>query len=228
MLVSPFLAFGGVSTEDTGHPLHEYAMLNPTRYHRFWDDFDSYTAADWVVTETGSATQVIADENGGVLLITNAAADNDASFQQWAAETFKLISDRRLFFQARFKLSDVTQSDAVIGLQITDTSPLAVSDGLFFLKTDGAATIDFVSTKNSVSTTLSAIATLTNDTFVEVAFAFDGQDQVRVFVDEKNLGTIATNNIPTDEELTVSFGVQNGAAAAKTMSLDYIFCAAQR
>ena len=33
---------------------------------------------------------------------------------------------------------------------------------------------------------------------------------------------------PDDEELTVSFGIQNGAAAAKTMTLDYIIAAVER
>ena len=29
-------------------------------------------------------------------------------------------------------------------------------------------------------------------------------------------------NAPDDEELTLSFGIQNGAAAAKTLSVDYV------
>lgn len=29
-------------------------------------------------------------------------------------------------------------------------------------------------------------------------------------------------NLPDDEELTVSFGIQNGEAAAKTLAIDYI------
>jgi hypothetical protein len=34
--------------------------------------------------------------------------------------------------------------------------------------------------------------------------------------------TSVLTNLPDDEELTVSFGIQNGAAAAKTLSVDYI------
>lgn len=40
--------------------------------------------------------------------------------------------------------------------------------------------------------------------------------------------TLATTNLPDDEELTVSFGIQNGAAAAKTMSVDYIMAVKER
>ena len=35
-------------------------------------------------------------------------------------------------------------------------------------------------------------------------------------------------NVTDDEDLTISFGIQNGAAAAKTMTVDYIFAAVER
>ena len=35
-------------------------------------------------------------------------------------------------------------------------------------------------------------------------------------------------NLPDDEELTISFGIQNGAAAAKTMTVDYVFASKER
>ena len=40
--------------------------------------------------------------------------------------------------------------------------------------------------------------------------------------------TDAVDKIPDNEELTVSFGIQNGAAAAKTMTVDYVFAAVER
>ena len=35
-------------------------------------------------------------------------------------------------------------------------------------------------------------------------------------------------NAPDDEELAVSFGIQNGAAAAKVMTMDYISAGKER
>jgi hypothetical protein len=41
-------------------------------------------------------------------------------------------------------------------------------------------------------------------------------------------GAVATTNLPDDEDLTVSFALQNGEAVAKTMTVDYIFVAKER
>lgn len=222
----------GVSTVGVGDPLYEMKVPDPTAYHTFFDDFDRFTAADWTITTTeaggGDASEALSDADGGVLLITNDAADNDADFFQLAAETFKFVSGKKLFFKARFKVSDATESDFVFGLQITDTSPLAVSDGVFFQKDDGDASLDFHVEKNGTATSASAIHTVVDDTYLIVAFYYDGDSEVQYFVDGTKLGTSATTNLPDDEELTVSFGIQNGAAAAKTMSVDYIFVAKER
>lgn len=216
-----------------------FGMPDPTRWHVWFDDFDNYDANEWVITTTeagaSSATEAVASADGGVLVITNDAADNDADFFQWsgvdasgAIESFKFASGKKLFFKARFKVSDATQSDVVIGLQITDTTPLAVSDGVYFLKADGAATIDFMVTKDSTSTTASAIASLADDTYCSLAFYYDGASSIAYYKDNVQIGTSATTNLPDDEELTVSFGIQNGEAASKVMSLDYIFVAKER
>jgi hypothetical protein len=39
---------------------------------------------------------------------------------------------------------------------------------------------------------------------------------------------VVSTNAPDDEELTVSFGIQNGAAAAKTLTVDYIGASKER
>ena len=48
-------------------------------------------------------------------------------------------------------------------------------------------------------------------------------------MDDAKVGEQTTlTNVPDDEELTIAFGIQNGAAAAKTMTLDFIICAVER
>jgi len=139
-----------------------------------------------------------------------------------------------MFFKARFKVNDATQSDIVMGLQITDTSPLATTDGIFFQKDDGDANLDFHIEKDSTQTDNTAIATLSDDTFVDVAFHYDpkgnnGSGSFRIFVDDAIVAEQTTlTNVPDNEELTVSFGIQNGAAAAKTMTLDFVMAAVER
>jgi hypothetical protein len=206
-----------------------YGLPDPASWHTFFDDFDTYVAADWVVTEVGIATQVLTDEDGGVLLITNAAADNDSSFSQLLPESFKFEAGKRVIFKARFKISDAVQSDFVMGLQIKDTTPLAVSDGVFFMKDDGDALLDFSVFNTSVGVTRTALASLVTATHIEVAFHYNGKDEVQAFANGALAASILTSAIavPTTE-LTVSYGVQNGEAVAKTMSVDYILVAKER
>jgi hypothetical protein len=42
------------------------------------------------------------------------------------------------------------------------------------------------------------------------------------------VGTSVTTNLPDDEDLTISFAIQNGEAVAKTMTVDYILCSKER
>lgn len=223
----------GVTTDRAHELLGFFGQIPPFIWHQWADDFDGYTAADWTVTvvdggAAGADTQAVEDEDGGVLKLTNNAADNDNSFLQWASETFKFESGKKLVFQARFKVSDATQSDFVMGLQITDATPLDVTDGVFFQKDDDDTELDVHVEKDNTQTSETNIHTMANDTYVEVGFYYDGKDAVNVFVDGSQVARLGTDNLPDDEELTISFGIQNGEAAAKSMSIDYILSAKER
>ena len=200
-----------------------------TIFHTYFEDFDYYTAGDWTVTETDAgATQALTDGDGGLLLITNTAADNDLVSLQKKGESFRFESGKALFFEARFKVSDATQSDVVIGLQITDTTPLDVTDGVFFIKADGAATVNFLVEKNNTATTASSIATMANDTYIRLGFYYDGSSAVQYFVNGTYTGSSVTTNLPDDEDMTITIAIQNGEAAAKTMTVDYVYVAKER
>lgn len=215
--------------------LGTFVQTDPSKCHTWFDDFDNYAANEWVVTKTGAGGTVgVANADGGILAITNDTADNDHQFLQWsgetasgAVETWKFATKKQFWFKARFKVSDATNSDLVLGLQITDTSPLSVSDGVYFIKADDAATLEFKTTLNSTSTT-STVGTLTDDTYVVVGFHYDGNDKVDVYLNENRVATQGITNLVTDEELTLSFGIQNGAGAAKTLSVDYILVSKER
>lgn len=218
----------GVTNRVKANPLGQFLLPDPTSVHAYFEDFDYYTAADWTVTEVGVATQALTDIDGGALLVTNAAADNDSSFSQKVGESFRFASGKKLWFKTRFKVSDATQSDVVIGLQITDTTPLDVTDGVFFLKDDGDTNIDFHVEKNNTATSSTAIGTLADDTFIELAIYYDGKSEITAYVDGLPKATVATTNMPDDEDMTISFGIQNGEAVAKTMTVDYILAAKER
>lgn len=206
----------------------------PPRWFEYFEEFTAgsagYTEADWVLTTTelgaGSASEVVTDEDGGILLITNDAADNDADFFQSKGELYKFESGKKFYCEFRFKISEATQSDFVFGLQVRDTTPLAVTDGVFFSKDDGDALLDFHSIAASVDSAALAVATVTT-AYAKYAFYYDGATRVQAAVNDVIVGEL-TQITPPTTELTVSFGIQNGEAVAKTMSVDYIYCAKER
>jgi len=219
----------GITNVAENAPFADLNMPAPTLYHTYFEDFDYYVAGDWTVTETDSgATQALADGDGGLLLITNTAADNDLVSLQKKGESFLFASGKPLFFEARFKVSDATQSDVVIGLQITDTTPLDVTDGVFFIKADGSTSVSLLVEKNNTATTTSSVATLADDTFITLGFYYDGASSIQYSVNGTVTGTSAVTNLPDDEALTVTMAIQNGEAVAKTMTVDYVFVAKQR
>lgn len=235
MTTSRFI--NGVTNNTKENILGQLKELDPTLNHTYFNDFDTYVAGDWVITTVeagaGDATEALTNADGGVLLITNDAADDDSDFFNKVGESFKFESGKKLYFKSRFKVSDATQSDFIMGLQITDTTPLAVSDGVYFRKDDGDANLDFVVIKDSSATTASAITTVSDDTYITIGFYYNGVDAVYYYAgtDTLNptlLGKSVTTNLPDDEELTISFGIQNGEAVAKTMSIDYIFVSKER
>lgn len=231
MSSTPARFTSGVTNRAKTNALSMLGMPDPTRYHTWFDDFDKYTAGDWTLTTVeagaGSATEAIGNEDGGVLVITNDNADDDSDFFQWTRETFKFESGKDVWFKARFKVSDATQSDFVMGLQITDTTPLAVSDGVYFRKDDGDANLDCVVIKDGTATTATAAATLANNTYYEMAFYFDGK-AIYWYLDNRQIAESVLTNLPDDEELAISFGIQNGEAVAKIMSVDYILVVKER
>ena len=222
----------GLTTATKGQALGEFILPDVTKAHVYFEDFDYFTAANWTITTVeaggGNATEALTDADGGVLLITNDAADDDSDFFNKVGESFTIETGKKVWFKARFKVSDATQSDFIFGLQITDTTPLDVTDGIFFQKDDGDALLDFHVEKDGTATTSTGIATVVDDTYLTVGFYYNGVDAVVAYVNDVYADSLAVTNLPDDEVLTVSFGIQNGAAAAKTMSVDYILAAKER
>jgi|TARA_R100001163_G_scaffold15742_1_gene14211 hypothetical protein len=202
-------------------------------YYGYFNDFMTYNSGDWTVTTTeagtGSATEAVGSVAGGALVLTNAAGDNDLDFLQLKGEAFKLSTGKRAFFSARFKVSDVDQSDFVIGLGITDTTPLDTTDGVFFISADGDAGLDFLIEKDNTNTSTEDVATMADDTFITVSWYID-PDAAKVYYSVNNAEpvAVANTNLVTDEELTVSFGIQNGEAVAKVMTIDYVSVMVER
>jgi len=239
----------GVSTNEVTEPLGQFGLPDPTKWYVFFDDFETWVtdtsaAAKYTITTieagTGSATEVLGDAAFGALVVTNDDADNDSDFFQKIGENFLLASGKKTFFKARFKVSNATQSDWIMGLCVTDTTPIAaggdgVTAGIFFQKDDDDTNIDFYVQKNTTTGQLTTTAFTTaaaDDTFMTLAFYFDGARYVKLYVNNVQLKTVdLTTTLSTylpNTELTVTFGMVNGSAGAKVMTVDYIFAAQER
>ena len=125
----------GVNTDTTSSIFANYPIPRTASLIEYFNDFMTYTAGDWVVTETqAGATQALTAGSGGWLLLTNSAADNDLIALQKTPAMLDLSATKQAWFSCRFKVSDATQSDFVFGMQVVDTTPLDVTDGIYFLK----------------------------------------------------------------------------------------------
>jgi len=223
---------GGVTNVGDTAPFADLRMPDPTLYHTYFDDFDQYVAADWVVTETqAGATQALTAGDGGWLALVNSAANNDLNAIQKTPAAFSFTAGKKAFFKARLKVDSATLAAFVVGMQVVDTTPLDVTDGIYFLKSAGAATIDVLCRKDAStgSNSASAIASVASDTFITLGLYYDGDSKVYYSVNETVLGSLsATSAYLPDTITTVSVAVANGSAVARTLTLDYVFAAFER
>lgn len=197
-----------------------------------WEnDFVVYVPTQWTITEVGSGTRALGDAIGGQLIITNAAADNDRNCLQLGGttngESVALQAGKKTWFDARFKVDNVL-ADTLIGLYVTDTDPEGgVAAGVYFRRLTTATALDLVIENSSTETVVTTGITMANDTFVNVGFYYDG---ARLFYTQNRriLGeaTVLTN-LPSTE-LRLSMMVQNGTAAARSMTVDWIGFASER
>lgn len=212
--------------------------------------------AVWTITVTeggaGDAASAIVDSHGGAISLTTDAADNDLIFVQRKSESYLLSTGKRAYFKARFKITDATANAASIqntewyfGLMVTDTDPLSstagdgVTDGIFVMGEDtGASTqpikcyVQKNATTGQLTVTPSPEVNLTVNTMTSLAWAWDGVRYVKFYKDDVHFATADLTADPTaylpDTEVTISFGIKNGEAVAKVMTVDYIFCTAER
>ena len=222
----------GVSDVVTGNPLYELGVLDPTKYHTYWDDFDTTPiAAQWTLTATsaGSGTSAITvpDADGGLARITTAANENDGIYAEWISETFKLESGKKTWMKCRISVGDAIQSDWLVGLHSTDTTPHDATLRYIFESVDGAAAVYFNNDNNTTDSDSGTLHTMVDDTFVTLAAYYDGGTTIQLFVDEAPVATMTSITVPA-AEMAVGFGYINGAAGAETTDVDYILVVKER
>ena len=214
---------GGIGNVPQNHPAAGLPMPFPMLGHQYLNDFDTYTAGEWTVTETqAGATQALADADGGILVLTNTTGGTDINAIQLANETFTFTSGKALYFESRLKVSNATLAAFAVGLQAANATPLTVANGVVFTKPAAAAIINLVAAIASTRTTQATGGSVVADTYTTLAFWYDGESSIYYAQDGVLLGSIANTNMPTTE-LAISVGLQNGSGAAHVLSCDYLY-----
>jgi hypothetical protein len=157
--------------------------------------------------------------------MANSAASADLDSLQVKAATFAIVAGQDCWFKARFKVSNATNANLLIGLIQTTTTPLTVTDGVYFRKNAASTTLNALTTKTSTSTTL-AVGTMANDTFINVGFHYTN-NSIQIYFNNNRIGSMATTNLPT-AALNLTMAVSNGTAAANTLTTDYILASTFR
>lgn len=201
---------------------------DPTLFHQYYNDFDAYASGDWTVTATGSTTQALTAGDGGLLLITNSAANNDVCQVQKLPAAFTLTAGKRSFFRARFSVNDATASTVIVGMQNTNTDATSATSGIYFSKAAAGTSVSLLA-KGSSTSTVSSVATMANATYIELGWHVTSGQIIQYEVNGSVIGSInpGTAYVPTGN-LAPVFYIKNGAAAAKTMTVDYVFMAVER
>lgn len=210
---------------------------------RIFDDFHRFSGsattgvADYEVFETAAgATQLLsAVDSGGVLILTQAANDDDviAISGNAGVKLADCKPGEPLFFQARVMTEDADDVDLHIGLSIKDNSMQAgaPADYVCFRLQEGGAGLDLVISKDSVTTIVDNLITIADSTWFEVEFTYL-PDPVTPDIGSL-LYTVRTNgfkasgsvnaagNFPDDVVIFPMYQVQNGTTAADVSKIDY-------
>ena len=228
----------GVNNEDVGSVFNSLRFPSHLGSHLFEEDFYTFTAGQWTETDVqGANTVAIADGNGGIITMLLAGADNDeVALQKIAAgvstENFLFDPNSRFFIEILATLSEVLLSEILIGLAITDATLLpAPTDGLYFHKAEGAGLVTLDARKNDVEIS-GDVGTIVDATAFRLQAYYDGEGAAgRLYgALDGAIGSFSEPDasFPDDEELTISFAVRAGEAAAKTLTLDRIVVIQER
>lgn len=199
-------------------------------YITFFDDFTGYAmdqTNDWEVLIDTSATATIqADTALGVCLLSSQATTDDSGVSIQNNAIFLPASGKDIWFNARLKSSEATQSEWAVGLASAHaTNPealISTADHILFKSTDGAATIDCVSDNASTVTVHgNDIATQADDTYLELAFHVSSNTKIEYYVNKVLVATGRTD-IPNAAMGPACYHLSGSTTGTMTLSLDYI------
>lgn len=195
-------------------------------------------AAEWLVTDDATSTQIIADSGvGGILTLDPSTSAADFCSCQLNGESFAVRNNKKMWFGARFKISDADDGPYFIGMASTDVSGATLGpiyDGTndsigFRAASSSSAVMHYVVEDDTNETAATTGTTLEDDTFVEVGFFLNGRSYVEFFVNGSRVAKTSVN-IPDDNAYvtpTIEIGSTTGTTST-TMGVDWIYAICER
>ncbi len=220
---------------NSGGMWDDFKVGVPGIYVSYDNEFISYVADEFTVTEvdagSNSTDQTILDLANGWFRIKGAGNDNDGAQLQLGGtansetigESFAAVAGKKMYFEARFSMSETTQSDIFLGLHSEDTTIIASrgAEYIGFRKDDADALLDFESdSASSAATEITSLTTMSDTSVYKVGFKVNGTDSIEVWLNDNKVGTVSTS-IPTTL-MKLSIAYLNGEAAEDYIDLDYI------
>ena len=200
------------------------------------NDFCSWVSDEWTATEATAATQVLADERNGVLVLTAAATEDNgtqiqlggSSDSETVGESWAPAAGKNMWFETRVASLDADQNDFFVGLHNEDTSIIAGrgTDYIGFYTIDESANLNCQSAATSVVSSQTALTTVVNSTYLVLGFKVSGVSKIEFYINNVMQATLSTN-IPT-ALMRLSLANLTGAAVANTLSIDYVIMAQDR
>jgi hypothetical protein len=163
----------GTSTSPIGYLFGNYPFRTPFRLNEFYTDFNTYNASDWTVTAGSSGTAALIDANGGALALTTALTNNDIQGIQLVKKSFAFTANSQVWFSINVSLTHATEPAFMAGLGSSFTA-LTPTDGVYFSKAAGSATLNCVIRAASTSTTLT-VGTMVDATNYTFGYYYDGK-----------------------------------------------------
>ena len=199
---APTRLYSGLSTAYSNEPLYSFPFPDP--FHTgstsslgsstYTNDFNTLIGTDYTVTGSSSAFAVAAGIGGWATLTPGGTTTASAAYKN--GTFFQFVAGNRAWFSTRIKTSAVA---GAISYYAGLRAGSATTDGLWFAKAASSTSINLVSTVNSTATTLvTGVATAVADTFVELAWYYDGTDIIVYSgTSASNMGPVARVTAPT-------------------------------
>ena len=212
----------------------------------FFDDFFAYddtaTVGNWVEVHDGTPTTGVIDGAGGIASFATGATGENETYISSMTEAFLFQATKKLFFEARVKLTEANTDDANIIIGLSDTvaadslldagaGPMASYDGVVFFKVLNGTVWQFEASNAAVQDTEASVGAFSDGAWQTLGFLYDYNDGVTATITpyvDGVAGTAVSLTIAGLAEMHILLGAKAGGANAETLLVDYVHVVTER